>query len=97
MGTPSGFHVASIGFANRDYVVARLIEYGTDPLRFHEYARSPYSARNSHAHESGHKSLLAIAAKAVEVDDGDPAIFKLQETFLLQPLQALIGVLPGDA
>ena len=47
--------------------------------------------------ESGHKSLLAIAAKAVEVDDGDAAIFKLQETFFLQPLQALIGVLPGDA
>ena len=49
------------------------------------------------ASESVNWSLLAIAAKAVEVDDGDPAIFKLQETFLLQPLQALIGVLPGDA
>src|SRR4051794_23991932 len=41
--------------------------------------------------------LLAITAQSIEVDDGDAAIFESQQAFLLQRLQTLIGLLPGDA
>jgi hypothetical protein len=36
-------------------------------------------------------------APPLEVDDGDATIFEPQQTFLLQSLQALVGILPGDA
>jgi hypothetical protein len=38
--------------------------------------------------------LLAAPAQPLEVDDGHPAIFEPQQALLLQPLQALVGVLP---
>ena len=41
--------------------------------------------------------LLAIAAQALDIEDAHPAIFKPKQPLLLQPLQALVGVLPGDA
>ena len=34
---------------------------------------------------------------AFEFDDGHAAIFEPQQAFLLQPLQALVGVLPRNA
>src|SRR4051812_11486935 len=45
----------------------------------------------------GRPSLLAIVAQPLEVEDGHATIFQPQEPLLLQPLQALVGVLPGDA
>ena len=41
--------------------------------------------------------FFAVVAQAFEVDDGDAAIFEPKEPLLLQPLQALVGILPGDA
>jgi hypothetical protein len=41
--------------------------------------------------------LLAVTAQALEVEDGHPAIFEPKQALLLQPLQALVGVLPRDA
>jgi hypothetical protein len=35
-------------------------------------------------------------AQSFEVDDGHATIFEPQQTFFLQPLQALVGILPGD-
>ena len=40
--------------------------------------------------------LLAIAAQPLEIDDRHTAIFEPQEALLFQPLQALVGILPGD-
>src|SRR5436190_12262265 len=42
-------------------------------------------------------SLFAVVAQAFEVEDGDATIFKPEQALLLQPLQALVGILPGDA
>src|SRR6476646_9648019 len=39
---------------------------------------------------------LAVVAQAFEFDDGDAAIFEPQQAFLLQPLQALVGILPRN-
>ena len=36
-------------------------------------------------------------AQPVELDDRDPAIFEPQQPLALEPLQALVGVLPGDS
>ena len=33
----------------------------------------------------------------VEIDDRHPAIFEPEQARLLQPLQALVGILPRDA
>src|SRR5436190_24309389 len=35
-------------------------------------------------------------AQALQLDDGDAAIFEAQESLLFEPLQALIGVLPRN-
>ena len=41
--------------------------------------------------------LLAVMAQSLEIDDGHAAIFEPQQAFLLQPLQAPVRILPGDA
>ena len=41
--------------------------------------------------------LLAVTAQLFEVDDCHPAIFQSKQALLLQPLQALVGILPGQA
>ena len=43
------------------------------------------------------EELLPIVAQPFEFEDGHPAILEPQQTFLFQPLQALVGNLPGDA
>src|SRR5213078_2215484 len=41
--------------------------------------------------------LLAVPAQLFEIDDSHPAIFQSKQAVLLQPLQALVGILPGQA
>src|SRR5882724_2799996 len=41
--------------------------------------------------------LLAVAAQAIEVDDGQTAIFEPEQALFFQFLQTLVRVLPGDA
>src|SRR3954469_11647317 len=41
--------------------------------------------------------LFAVVPQALQLEDGDAAIFKSQEAFLFQPVQTLVGILPGDA
>src|SRR5438093_2652811 len=41
--------------------------------------------------------LLAMMAQAFEFYDGDAAVFEPQQAFLLQPLQALVGILPRNS
>jgi hypothetical protein len=71
-----------------------------DPDKSPGYPRPCSSTTNRAAQQSNvlrDAGSFAIAAQAVEVEDGDPAIFEPQQALLLQPLQALVGVLPGDA
>src|SRR4029453_11963340 len=39
---------------------------------------------------------LAMMAQAFQFDDGDAAVFEAQQAFLLQALQALVGILPRN-
>ena len=41
--------------------------------------------------------LLSVTTQLFEIDDSSPAIFQSKQAFLLQPLQALVGILPGQA
>lgn len=41
--------------------------------------------------------LFAVAAQAFDIEDGHATIFEPEKPLFFQPLQALVGVLPGDA
>jgi hypothetical protein len=43
------------------------------------------------------RMLFAITAQAIKFKDGYPTIFQAQQAFFLQPVEALVGVLPRYA
>jgi hypothetical protein len=47
--------------------------------------------------QSKSRQLIAVRAQALKVDDRHPAIFEPQQSLSFELLQALVGILPGDA
>jgi hypothetical protein len=48
------------------------------------------------ANLAGRHVSLAVMAQPIEVEDGHAAILQSQQALLLQCLQALVGILPGN-